>query len=212
MLQRLFPLLLLLPLCACTDSDPSTDRDEAESTASYVASPDQDTASYVPLYLHDIPAPDVINAATTPYGGYGQILLPPLDKPTTQLLLTGYWVIEFYIDNRASRQQRLAGTGQWLLFQPDGTFTGGHWDRQTHAGAWYLNYNTQYPTLTLDSNVDQLDAVWEMQRIAADKENMGWRRFYDVDFGPRRGSIILKLNRLDNMPTKEQYAHQLKGL
>ena len=77
-----FPLLVLL-LNGCnnnTSSDGTVPADQLESTADYVASPDQDTARYVPLYIHRIPAAEELNSATTAVGGFGQILAPPMER------------------------------------------------------------------------------------------------------------------------------------
>ena len=215
-MKYLLPALLTLVfLSTCGDTATtagSGNAATAETTDAFVAAPGQDTMSYRPLYLHPIPAADQLNANQTAHGGYGQIILPPLEHPTTQLLLKGFWVTEYYIDQKANPYQKVAGAGQWLRFNPDGTYTAGHWDRQTHAGAWYLSFAQEYAWLTLDANVDRRDAVWELQRISSNQRTMGWRRIYDTGFGPYGKSIILKQENLDNMPTKEQYAGQLQSL
>lgn len=121
-------------------------------------------------------------------------------------LLTGrpYWVMEFYHDSYGSAQQRLEGQGQWFHFNPDGTFTGGHWDRQTHAGAWYLVFEDDHRYLTLDSNVDRQDAKWDMQKISGERDAMGWVR--SGDFGPRTPRTLqAKMIELFDMPTRAQF-------
>ena len=212
-MKALFPLVLLalLALTACED-DTTSDRAqqaarEVETTDSYVAGTDQDTASYRPLYLHNIPPADQLNSPNTAYGGYGQVLPPPMDKFHTQVLNNGgIWTFEFYYDEASSIPQRRAGAGQWMQFRPDGTFIGGHWDRQTYAGAYYLDFQGKYPRLTLDANVDRMDAKWDLQGITGDQEEMAWRRVSDGGFGPHRESVMGKLIKLTSLPTKEQFA------
>ncbi|MEM9836006.1 MAG: hypothetical protein AAF828_05860 [Bacteroidota bacterium] len=163
-----------------------------------------DTATYQPLYIHKVLAESELNAKNTAQGGYGQAMLPPMTYPTAQLLTRNYWVAEFYHDSHASVEQRKRGQGQWFQFNPDGTFIGGHWDRQTHAGAWYLINDTGKTYLQIDSNVDRLDATWDVQAIGSEQEAMGWVR--TTKFGPRTPkSITVKMIELFNMPTKQQF-------
>lgn len=214
-MKHLFILLFAafaLASCTKTANDGTVPAEELESTASFVASPDQDTAKYVPLYIHKIPAASELNSATTAVGGFGQILAPPMDRLEAQMLCKSYWVVEGYADNDGSRPQKIAGTGQWIRCFPNGTFYGGHWGRQTHAGAWYLDYTQKYPRLTLDSNVDRMDAIWEMQAIAGDQTEMAWVRLSDTNFGFRHRPISAKWIELYDMPTKEQFAGIHSGL
>ncbi len=176
-----------------------------EVTDAFAAYPGQDTVAHRPLYLHGIPPEALLGSSRTPYGSYGKLLPPPLDDDRTQLLTSGIWAVEYYISEAANPRQNIYGTGQWMQFFPDGHFIGGHWGRQTHGGAYYVKLSEAYPLITFDSNVDRLDAIWEMQRIAADRENMAWRRASEKGFGPKSESVVLKLNRLDNRPTREQY-------
>ena len=202
--------LIALILCSCGPDQAPRQRDVV-STASFAASLDQDTANYVPLYLHPIPFEEELNAPQSSFGGYGQVLAPPMDKFQAQVLNSGTWVYEFYVDSQASLGQRQAGTGQWLEFRPDGTFVGGHWDRQTHSGAYYLNLQGEYPRLTLDSNVDRLDADWDIQGTTAEQDQMSWRRVTDSKFGPYRKSVLCKMMKMDGRPTKKQFANLYRG-
>jgi len=197
-------------LASCQDNGSGAASGELESTYQDVASPDQDTAKYVPLYLHDIPSD--VNAQVTEVGAYGQQMPPPLNRYEGQVLTKGIWVTEFYVDKFASRAQKMAGTGQWLQFFGDGTFKGGHWQKQTHSGVWYLNYGTEKPTLIIDSNVDNLDAWWEIHGITSSQDAMSWRRVPEAapEFGPYRKSIMTKMMELNDLPTKEQFAGQFK--
>ncbi|MEO0731511.1 MAG: hypothetical protein AAFZ52_01650 [Bacteroidota bacterium] len=186
--------------------------DELVSTAAYVASPDQATSDYTPLYIHQIPQDKDLDAKVTPVGQYGQLMQPPMDKFESQVLTSGIWTFEFYLDDDASVPQKIAATGQWLQFFPDGTFKGGHWERQTHSGAWYPNYLEKDPVIQLDSNVDRLDAKWQIQSIGGDQEQMGWVRMPIKDWGPYHRSIPAKLIKLTSRPTRQQFARQLGGL
>ncbi|MEL6141189.1 MAG: hypothetical protein AAFU67_06195 [Bacteroidota bacterium] len=163
-----------------------------------------DTASYQPLYVHPLLADVELNAQNTALGGYGQIMSPPMERSEAQLLTKAYWVFEFYHDPNGSAGQRKRGAGQWFRFSPDGSFTGGHWGRQTHAGLWYLLYDGNHRYLTIDSNVDQLDGKWDIQAIGSEQDAMGWVR--QNDFGPKLKSPVQgKLIELYNVPTKEQF-------
>jgi len=214
MMKNLF-ILLALYLCAtsCTDPKPSdgtVQADELASTKDFVASKDQDTARHIPLYIHKIPAEGELDNQTTSVGGFGQTIEPPMDRLEAQALCKSYWVVEGYADSRASRPQKVAATGQWIQCFPNGTFRGGHWDKQTHAGAWYLTYNEKHPLLQLDSNVDRMDAIWEIQGMSGDQASIVVVR--RNTFGPHHNSISSKWIELYDRPTREQFKHVHQGL
>lgn len=163
-----------------------------------------DTASYQPPYVHVVLTPDELNAQNTSQGGYGQIMSPPMNRTEAQILTRSYWVYEFYHDINGSIPQRVNGKGQWFRFSDDGSFVGGHWDRQTHSGVWYLLYDGDHRYLTIDSNVDRLDGKWDIQAVGTEEDVMGWVRV--SDFGmPLKNPIHGKLIELYNMPTKQQF-------
>lgn len=196
-------LLVCISWMACTGDNDG----RITSTYEFAASEDQDTASYVPLYLHEIP--EDLSAQVTKLGQYGQIAPPDLTRYEAQVLTKGIWTFEFYVDNNASRAQKIAGTGQWFQFSPDGSFIGGHYQHQTHAGLWYMNYTTEHPTLIIDSNVDNHDAWWQIQGITGQQDAMAWVRQADTGgYGPYRKRIQGKLMELTTLPTKEQFAGQ----
>jgi hypothetical protein len=209
----LFCLSCTLFFACGKDAKPvSTSSARLATTYDFVASPDQDTASYMPLYLHPIPAAENLNSPTTTVGGYGQVLAPPMERFEAQVLTKSIWCFEFYSDSQASIPQKLAGSGQWFQFSPDGTFKAGHWGTQTYSGAWYLDFQGQFPILQLDANVDQMDSKWEIQGIAGDQAAMAWVRPSNSGFGPNRRPISCKLIELTSLPTKQQFAHLLQGL
>lgn len=202
-----FLSLAVLLIWGCgngTSADGTVPVDQLESTASFAASPDQDTARYAPLYIHKMPAPEEINNSVTALGGFGQVLAPPMTLPLAQLLTSDHWVVRGYADLEASRQQRIYATGQWLRFFDNGTFQAGHWDRQTHAGAWYLNPQGKHPRLTLDSNVDALDAVWEIQGYR--DEDIVAVRLQDPGFGAYHRPFSARWMKWASRPTKKQFA------
>lgn len=196
-------------LVACQDDQATGSKTQmVSSTAEFASSHDSDTAKYKPLFIHGIPTDDEMNSDRTGMGGHGRILPPDMSRTEAQVLTKSIWVFEFYIDSQASLPQTAQGTGQWMQFNPDGTFIAGHWQQQTHSGAWYLDYQEKFPKLTLDSNVDRMDAVWEIQAINAEQDNMGWRRVPDA-FGPYRKSIMGKVIELYDRPTRQQFEHLL---
>lgn len=211
-LARLSPLLALLFFCSCdpAQTGDSNQQTDYESTAAFAASHDQDTARYRPLYIFKVPPAEQLGESATDLGRYGTVIRPETNRAEVQVLLKNTWVMEFYVDTDASLPQRMAGTGQWLQFNADGTFRGGHWDRETHRGAYYLDYQGRYPKLTLDSNVDAMDAIWEIQAINGEQDAMSWRRTNETKFGPYRRSVLVKLIELYDLPTKEQFARQWK--
>lgn len=215
-MKKLFYLpLLALFLTACgndTASDGTVPADQLASTADFVASADQDTAAYVPLYIHKIPAESEIDNSITSLGSFANLIVPPMEQLHAQMLTKSYWVVEGYADRDGSRAQKIAATGQWLQCFPNGSFRGGHWGKQTHAGAWYLNYQGRFPRLTLDSNVDRLDSVWEIQGVSGDQASMAWIRVNSEGFGLQRRSLSVKLVELYDRPTKEQFAGVHGGL
>ena len=164
----------------------------------------QDTARYQPLYIHTMLGEEELNAQTTSQGGYGQIMDPPMNRSEPRMLTRDYWVVEFYHDSFASKEQRKKGQGQWFQFNPDGSFIGGHWEKQTHSGLWYIIYDGDKKYITIDSNVDRLDAKWDMQAIGGEEDAMGWVR--STEFGPRTPkSVTIKLITLSDVPTKKQF-------
>lgn len=202
-----FVALALCFVSSCkNDKEGTTESGQPKSTYEFAASTDQDTARYIPLYLHDIPTD--VNAQVTEQGQYGQISPPDMGRFEAQVLTKGIWTIEFYVDNNASRAQKMAGTGQWFQFYGDGSFKGGHWEHQTHSGVWYMNYTTAEPTLTIDSNVDNHDAWWEIQGVTGQQDAMAWRRVSESGFGPFRKRIVAKLMELTDLPTKKQFEGQ----
>ncbi|MFT7120100.1 MAG: hypothetical protein ACJAZ9_000270 [Neolewinella sp.] len=205
-----FFILFCIILCCLNscqnDSSHSSESNGVKSTYSFAASLDQDTSSYIPLYLHDIPTD--VNARNTTTGIFGQFTPPDLARYQTQVLTKSIWTFEFYVDNNASRPQRMAGTGQWFQFNGDGSFKGGHWQHQTHSGGWSINYTTKHPTLVIDSNVDGLDAWWEIQGITDQQDAMAWVRVSDSGVGLYRKRIQGRLMELSDRPTKEQFAGQ----
>jgi hypothetical protein len=202
----LFLFCSLLFVACGKDGSTAGNDDQPKSTYSFVASTDQDTARYQPLYLHDIPAD--VNAQVTEQGAFAHKMIPPLERYEAQVLTKGTWVTEFYVDKAASRAQKIAGTGQWLQFYGDGTFKGGHWGTQTHSGVWSMNFGTEKPTLILDSNVDLQDAWWEIHGITGGQDAMSWRRVPEMSTGAYRKSIMTKMMELTELPTKEQFAGQ----
>lgn len=213
MKNLLFCLICILASASCGDPDRSSGglvpADALASTQDFVASPDQDTAQHIPLYLHKIPAEAELNDTITSVGGVGQLLPPPMGTLEAQILCQSYWVVEGYADSRASRPQKIAATGQWLRCFPNGTFQGGHWEKQTHSGRWYLTFQEKYPVLQLDSNVDRMDANWTFQ-YARDKSAIALTR--RNDFGPRFNSLSTKWVELYDRPTREQFKNVHRGL
>jgi hypothetical protein len=206
-MKYLFSFLTMLAfLTHCAEPAPP------ESTASFAASPDQDTASYVPLYIHQIPPAEEIDNDSTELGKAGQRFPAPMEKLRAQLLTKSYWVFESYADHSGSKEQIIAGTGQWIQCFENGTFRGGHWERQTHSGVWYLHYNYKHPRLVLDSNVDRMDATWEMQGVSGDQSQMAWVRLSGDVFGVPHRSFHVRLVELFDRPTKEQFEGIHRGL
>ncbi len=165
----------------------------------------QDTAAYQPLYIHPLLAQQELNSQHTALGGYGQVMPPPMETRLGQLLTKSFWVMEFYYDSHATVPQRRRGKGQWFQFNKDGTFLGGHWERQTHSGLWYLQPDgSGRDFIIIDSNIDRLDSKWEIQAINGEEDAMGWVR--QTDFGPKTPkSVTVKMMELYNIPTKEQF-------
>lgn len=213
-MKYLFLLAFLVTaIVSCTKADPKariTPANELASTKDFIASPDQDTARHIPLYIHKIPAEAEINDTLTAVGGYSQALPPPMGHAIAQALCGSYWVVEGYNDSRASRPQKIAGTGQWIKCHPDGTFAGGHWGKQTYAGVWYLTFNEKHPLLQLDANVDRMDAFWDIQGFRKDEGVMVLTR--RNTFGLRHNSISAKWIALYDLPTREQFELVHQGL
>jgi len=76
--------------------------------------------------------------------------------------------------------------------------------------AEYLTFNEKYPLLTLDSNVDRRDAIWEIQGFAGDQSAMAVVR--RNTFGPPFNSLSSKWIELYDRPTREQFKHMHQGL
>jgi hypothetical protein len=68
------------------------------------------------------------------------------------------------------------------------------------------HYNNKFPRLVLDSNLDRLDATWEMKRISGNQSEMAWVRLSGEAFGFPHRPFHVKLIELFDRPTKKQFA------
>lgn len=179
MKQLTFALLLALGLLGCGKDQPATGADG-------IAVAEENRVDN--------------NVPSTGQGFVGEPEAPPTELRETQALLRNFWVFEFYID-RKNPDNRIAKKGKWYKFEPDGTFTGGQWQDQTHAGVYRVYRKDNKVMLLIDSNNDSEDAEFDMQGLTGDAEAMSWVGTSRFDMS----HVILKAINLLTRPTKEQF-------
>jgi hypothetical protein len=142
-------------------------------------------------------APDQTNA---PAGSYDPPQPVDLGHVETQALVRNYWVFEIVRDRNNPQNDR-DKPGTWYQFNPDGTFTGGHWSQTTHQGSWRFRIQDGRAYLNVDSSDDGEDIQFELQGINADGDAMSWvsTKLYG------NGGMMLKAINLLTIPTKEQF-------
>lgn len=127
-------------------------------------------------------------------------IAPNTHSTYVQTLLNNYWVYEYYVDSQ-DRSNQIPNKGRWYKFNPDGTFTGGQWQEQTHAGSWVLNIEDGTWVIYLDSNNDALDNQFFIQGLEPGAESTSWVGTSRFD----NSHIIIKVINLLTMPTKAQF-------
>ena len=128
--------------------------------------------------------------------------ISPGDSPTTNILTTQYWVMEYYVPFDNDYDKKMANKGRWYKFEKDGTFTCGQWQESHSNGSWRYGTSTfGNPTIVADALNDRLDAEWEFQFGNANTE-MSWAG--QQAFGVEGGAMVKAIN-LGSMPTKAQF-------
>ncbi len=122
-----------------------------------------------------------------------------------QLLVRNWWVMEFYIDTQGPKDRlNRTQTGRWYKFEPDGTFTDGHWEEQIGYGSWRLTTREGKNYLFIDNFCSNRDGEWEVQDANNAEDAMSWNavKGYNDD-----GAIVKIINLLSR-PTKQQFGYQ----
>ncbi len=128
--------------------------------------------------------------------------LPPTTFEAITLTNGKHWVFEFYVLPEYPELQK-SNKGRWFIFNPDGTYSTGVWDKETCGGTYLVYNNPEYnkPLVYLDSDHDMDDMEFEIQSINKETDAMGWvgtSRFNKVP-------PMIKVIALDSRPTKEQF-------
>lgn len=143
---------------------------------------------------------DVNGMQNTGKGSAAAPIAANTHSPYVQTLLNNFWVYEYYVDSK-DRSTQLPNKGRWYKFNADGTFEGGQWEEQTHAGSWVLNIEEGNWVIYLDSNNDALDNQFFIQGLEPGVESTSWvgtSRF-------ENSHIIIKVINLLTRPTKQQF-------
>lgn len=139
-----------------------------------------------------------VGSASTP--------ISPGNSREAQLLMTNFWVAEFYVIPLDQGQIRPARErkGLWWQFLPDGTYLAGQWEKQFDNGSWFLRQGPQYALLFIDSAVDdQKDTEFQIQGIAKENDVMSWVK--EINNSANQEPAMLKMITLMTRPTKRQF-------
>lgn len=131
---------------------------------------------------------------------YAPPVLPNTEWEEVQLLLSTYWVAEFWV-NHADASTNKINAGRWWKFEPDGTFTTGRWEEVLAEGSWVVYPDEKYKLLHLDANINRLDMEFEMQNMSYERDIMSWAGtgLYDMS------RIAVKAISLLTQPTRKQF-------
>jgi hypothetical protein len=124
----------------------------------------------------------------------------------TQLLLTDYWVYEFYvIPEKVGVGPNFVGT--WYKFNPNGSYSKGQFQETFDNGNWYISERPSehqpgkvFRYIYFDSAVNDLwDVGFEIQGTSG--FNMSWVKQLDPPDGE---SGLAKVMKMLTKPTREQ--------
>ena len=138
-------------------------------------------------------------------GSIGTPAIPEKFKET-DLLLTDYWVYEFYvIPEKVGVGPNFVGT--WYKFNPNGTYSKGQFQETFDNGNWYISSRPSehqpgkvFKYIYFDSAVNDLwDVGFEIQGTSG--YNMYWVKQLDPPDGE---SGLAKVMKMLTKPTREQ--------
>lgn len=175
-MNRIFFLFLIVTLAACKN----------DKTA-------ENGATAAPTTTQNLPSKAATGSFTAPMASG--------DSPLANMLTTDFWVFEFWIGKEDEPVSNLFNRGRWYNFNPDGTYTHGHWTEQIGHGSWRLQKEDGHDLLYLDSIVDEEDGTWDVQGVNRSQDAMTWvgESHTNVE------GVITKVINLMTMPTKAQF-------
>lgn len=162
---------------------------EPESSATEIEG--NSTENTTPMSARQQAAPAAADPVASP-------VPPPLDQPVANALLDSpYWVAEFWVEN----QQNSDGVGRWWKFEPDGTYSTGHWQETLAHGVWTITDDQGDILLHLDADKAGLNEEFEIQGRSRGGGYMSWvgTKLYGMNM------IAVKSISLLTMPTKQQF-------
>lgn len=130
---------------------------------------------------------------------------PPQPIPNTreaQILIRNYWVFEYFIVEN-NPELSLGNKGKWYKFNPDGTFTAGHWEDFTTKGTWTLYYGGAgtYPVIHVIAENPALTGEYQIQGISGEEDYMSWMG--TARYGQKGWAA--KVMNLLTAPTRKQF-------
>lgn len=142
------------------------------------------------------------NISTTEKEGFFSKPLTPGNTREVEVLISQFWIIEYYINPDNKERNMRSEAGRWYKFAPDGTFTSGQWEEQTGYGSWFLNYREGKTFLMVDNIYNSQDVEWEMQGMTNAGDAMSW---VATTKGYKDSGAMVKLIQLLSRPTKAQF-------
>ncbi len=127
--------------------------------------------------------------------------VPVVQNEYTAALTRDYWVFEFYVIKDII-DLRFKNIGRWFKFNADGTFRTGRWDQETGVGSWKFEYRADKPYLVLDSNIRDMDEIFQIQAL-----NGAGDTFALTGNTKNADGIHIKMISLLSMPTKQQFGY-----
>lgn len=154
-----FILLMALTLTACQNEINSTNGQTAEATPNNAANSNLKSAA-------EITGETNINKSP-----FATPDTPQMDR-VKRVLATNFWVNTAYFkpgDAQANRDNQ----GNWYQFNPDGTFTFGHFEKELAKGKWSFEYVENVGQVHLQAEDTDYSGKWNV-KIGKDEDMMIW--------------------------------------
>lgn len=127
----------------------------------------------------DAPANGTKTSATDKTGETG-VNDSPFAKPDTpqkervhRVLTTNYWVNTAYF-KMSEKDANRKNQGNWYQFNPDGTFTFGHFEEELAKGKWSFDYKDEkVGQVHLQADNTDYSGMWSV-KIGSDEDLMIW--------------------------------------
>jgi hypothetical protein len=175
--------LALLAITACKNDPPATESGIAVAAENQVEA--------------ETPAG---NGRSTTSGSMVEPVTPDPNDRYVKALIQYFWVVEFWQDHVNEKNKNL-NRGSWWKFNPDGTFTAGKFEEETHNGSWTITHRDSKTFLKIDANIDAFDSEFDIQGVTRLDDAMSWVGTDTYN----QSHLAVKVMQLLTQPTKAQF-------